>query len=259
MFYWLLKRILLGPLLRILFRPWTRGLENIPETGGAILAANHMSFLDSIFVPLVSPRPVVYLAKNDYFTGRGIKGTFTRWFFKLNNQLPMDRSGGSASEASLRSGLAVVQRGDLLGIYPEGTRSPDARLYRGRTGVARLVLESGVPVVPVALIGTEKVQPLGRTIPHLRRVGIVFGKPMSFVRYADLPPDRFLLRSITDEIMYEILRLSGQEYVDSYASTVKTRLLTATKPEETAPEESRETEGSPTETATGGDPQERRE
>jgi 1-acyl-sn-glycerol-3-phosphate acyltransferase len=229
-FYWLLKRIAVGPILRMLFRPWTRGLENIPESGGAIIAGNHLSFLDSIFVPLVAPRPVVYLAKKDYFTGRGVKGMLTRWFFKLTNQLPMDRSGGSASEASLHSGLKVLQGGNLLGIYPEGTRSPDGRLYRGRTGVARLVLEAGVPVVPVALIGTDKVQPQGRKVPRLRRVGVVFGNSMDFSKYAGLQQDRFLLRSITDEIMYEILRLSGQEYVDSYASTVKTKLLSARKP-----------------------------
>lgn len=237
MFYWLLKTIVVGPIVRTLFRPWVRGLENIPETGGAIIAGNHLSFIDSVFVPLAVPRPVVYLAKNDYFLGRGIKGTATRWFFKLTNQLPMDRSGGSASEASLTAGLRVLRSGKLLGIYPEGTRSPDGRLYRGRTGIARLVLESGVPVVPVALIGTDKVQPEGRTMPRLRRVGIVFGRPLDFSEYAGMQSDRFLLRSVTDEIMYEILRLSGQEYVDTYASSVKTKLLTAVKPQSAAPAE----------------------
>lgn len=229
MFYWLLKRIFLGPVLRLLFRPWVRGIENIPESGGAILAPNHLTFSDSIFIPLVAPRPVVYLAKNDYFTGPGIKGLFTRLFFKAANQLPIDRSGGSASEASLKSGLAVLRSGTLLGMYPEGTRSPDGKLYRGRTGVARLVLEAGVPVVPVAVIGTDRVQPQGRIIPRLSRVGVVFGRPLDFSHYKDLEPDRFLLRSITDEIMYEILRLSGQEYVDTYASSVKTKLLTSKK------------------------------
>lgn len=229
MFYWLLKRIFLGPILRLLFRPWVRGVENIPESGGAILAPNHMSFSDSVFIPLVAPRPVVYLAKNDYFTGSGIKGAFTRTFFRATNMLPIDRSGGSASEASLKAGLAVLRSGTLLGMYPEGTRSPDGRLYRGRTGVARLVIEGGVPVVPVAVIGTDKVQPEGRLIPRLRRVGVVFGKPLDFSRYQGMEANRFLLRSITDEIMYEILRLSGQEYVDSYASTMKTKLLTSKK------------------------------
>lgn len=232
MFYWLLKRIFVGPFLRALFRPWVRGLENIPETGGAIIAGNHLSFMDSIFVPLVTPRPVVYLAKKDYFTGRGLKGMVTRWFFRLTNQLPMDRSGGSASEASLNSGLKVLNGGNLLGIYPEGTRSPDGNLYRGRTGVARLVLEAGVPVIPVALIGTDKVQPAGRMLPRLRRVGVVFGEPLDFSEYEGMAGDRFLLRSITDDIMYEILRLSGQRYIDTYASSAQAKLLTSKKPDE---------------------------
>ncbi len=231
MFYWLLKRVLVGPLLRILFRPWVRGLENVPAEGPAILAGNHMSFLDSIFMPLMAPRPVVFLAKNDYFTGRGLRGRITRRFFLMTNQLPMDRSGGSASEASLNAGLKVLREGKLLGIYPEGTRSPDGKLYRGRTGVARLVLESGAPVVPLALIGTDKVQPQGSTLPRIRRVGVVFGEAMDFSKYEGLEPDRFLLRSITDEIMYEILRVSGQQYEDTYASSVKTRLLTQKKAE----------------------------
>ena len=229
MFYWLLKRILVGPLLRILFRPWVRGVENIPDSGPAILAGNHLSFMDSLFTPLVAPRPVVYLAKQDYFNGRGIKGRLTRWFFLATNQLPMDRSGGSASEASLNAGLKVLGSGNLLGIYPEGTRSPDGKLYRGRTGVARLVVEAQVPVIPVAIVGSDKIQPQGRLIPRLRRVGIIFGEPLDFSKYTEMSEDRFLLRSITDEIMYEILRLSGQQYVDSYASSVKTRLLTESR------------------------------
>lgn len=215
--------------MRALFRPWVRGLENIPDEGPAIIAPNHLSFIDSLFIPLVASRPVSFLAKNDYFVGRGIKGTVTRWFFKATNQLPMDRSGGSASEASLRSGLKVLRSGKLLGLYPEGTRSPDGSLYRGRTGIARLALEAKVPVIPTAIIGTDKVQPNGATVPRLRRVGVVFGEPLDFSKYDDMPQDRFLLRSVTDEIMYEILRISGQEYVDSYASTVKTRLLAEEK------------------------------
>nr|WP_306427892.1 lysophospholipid acyltransferase family protein [Brevibacterium sp. 50QC2O2] len=216
-------------MLRILFRPWVRGVENIPDSGPAILAGNHLSFMDSIFTPLVAPRPVVYLAKQDYFNGRGIKGRLTRWFFLATNQLPMDRSGGSASEASLNAGLKVLGSGNLLGIYPEGTRSPDGKLYRGRTGVARLVVEAQVPVIPVAIVGSDKIQPQGRLIPRLRRVGIIFGEPLDFSKYTEMSEDRFLLRSITDEIMYEILRLSGQQYVDSYASSVKTRLLTESR------------------------------
>jgi 1-acyl-sn-glycerol-3-phosphate acyltransferase len=226
-FYWLLKRIILGPVLLAIFRPWVRGEENVPETGGAILVSNHLSFSDSIFLPLVIKRRVTFLAKADYFTGRGIKGRLTAGFFKGVGQLPVDRSGGQASEAALRTGLRVLRRGDVLGIYPEGTRSPDGRLYRGKTGVARLALEAGVPVLPVAMIGTDKVQPIGRRMPRLGRVGIVIGAPLDFSRYDGMEDDRFVLRSITDEIMYEIMELSGQEYVDVYAATMKERIAAA--------------------------------
>jgi 1-acyl-sn-glycerol-3-phosphate acyltransferase len=226
-FYWLLKRIILGPVLLAIFRPWVRGEENVPETGGAILASNHLSFSDSIFLPLVIKRRVTFLAKADYFTGRGIKGRLTAGFFKGVGQLPVDRSGGEASDAALRTGLKVLRRGDVLGIYPEGTRSPDGRLYRGKTGVARLALEAGVPVLPVAMIGTDKVQPVGRLVPRLGRVGIVIGEPLDFSRYEGMEDDRFVLRSITDEIMYELMELSGQEYVDVYAATMKERIAAA--------------------------------
>jgi 1-acyl-sn-glycerol-3-phosphate acyltransferase len=226
-FYWLLKRIILGPVLLAIFRPWVRGEENVPETGGAILASNHLSFSDSIFLPLVIKRRVTFLAKADYFTGRGIKGRLTAGFFKGVGQLPVDRSGGEASEAALRTGLRVLRRGDVLGIYPEGTRSPDGRLYRGKTGVARLALEAAVPVLPVAMIGTDKVQPIGRRMPRIGRVGIVIGAPLDFSRYEGMEDDRFVLRSITDEIMYELMELSGQEYVDVYAATMKERIAAA--------------------------------
>lgn len=224
MFYWLMKRIFIGPVLHILFRPWIKGAENVPTEGGAILASNHLSFSDSVFLPLKLRRPVVFLAKSDYFTGRGLKGKATALFFRLTHQLPMDRSGGRSSARSLGTGETVLRQGGLLGIYPEGTRSPDGRLYRGRTGVARLVLEAGTPVVPVAMIGTDEVQPIGRVVPHLKRPGIVIGAPMDFTRYKGMEHDRFVLRAITDEIMYELMRLSGQEYVDMYASTAKARI-----------------------------------
>lgn len=224
MIYWVLKKIFLGPVLKVLFRPWTKGLDNLPLDGPAVLASNHLSFSDSIFMPLMVPRPVVFLAKSDYFTGRGIKGRLTAGFFKLTNQLPMDRSGGAASANSLQTGVEVLNGGGLLGIYPEGTRSPDGRLYRGKVGVAKLVLTANVPVIPVAMIGTDKVQPIGRRIPSIRRLGVIFGEPMDFSRYQGMADDRFVQRSVTDEIMYELMRLSGQEYVDSYASTVKDKL-----------------------------------
>lgn len=224
MIYWVLKKIFLGPVLKVLFRPWTKGLDNLPVDGPAVLASNHLSFSDSIFMPLMVPRPVVFLAKSDYFTGRGIKGRLTAAFFKLTNQLPMDRSGGAASANSLGTGVEVLNDGGLLGIYPEGTRSPDGRLYRGKVGVAKLVLTANVPVIPVAMIGTDKVQPIGRRIPTVRRLGVIFGEPMDFSRYQGMADDRFVQRSVTDEIMYELMRLSGQEYVDSYASTVKDKI-----------------------------------
>ncbi len=223
MFYWLLKRVLVGPLLHLLFRPWVEGIENIPREGPAIVASNHLSFSDSLFLPLVVPRRVTFLAKIDYFTGRGLRGRLTAAFFRQAGQVPVDRSGGRASEAALRTGLRVLGGGDLLGIYPEGTRSPDGRLYRGKTGVARMALEARVPVIPVAMIDTEKAQPPGQTLPNIRQVGVRIGRPLDFSRYYGLESDRFVLRSITDEIVYEIMRLSGQEYVDVYAASVKER------------------------------------
>jgi len=221
MAYFILKNFLLGPILKALFRPWVRGMENIPSSGAVILASNHLSFSDSIFLPLQSRRPVVFLAKSEYFTGRGLKGALTRWFFKATGQLPIDRSGGKASEASLNTGLRVLAQGQVLGIYPEGTRSPDGRLFRGRTGIARMALESKVPVVTVAMIDTEKVQPIGRKLPRIRRIGIIVGEPLDFSRFDGMEGDRVILRAVTDEIMYELMKLSGQEYVDTYASTLK--------------------------------------
>jgi 1-acyl-sn-glycerol-3-phosphate acyltransferase len=221
MFYWLMKNIVVGPLLLAVFRPWVIGLENIPKTGGVILASNHLSFIDSIFLPLVVRRRVAFLAKSEYFTGTGLKGWATRQFFKATGQLPIDRSGGRASEDSLNTGLRVLGAGGILGIYPEGTRSPDARMYRGRTGVARMVLEAGVPIVPVAMIDTEKAMPTGTRVPKVRRIGIIIGEPLDFSRFDGMEGDRFVLRAITDELMYELQRLSHQDYVDVYASSVK--------------------------------------
>jgi len=224
MAYFLIKNFVLGPILKILFRPWVRGAENIPKQGGAILASNHLSFVDSIFLPLKVRRPVTFLAKSDYFTGKGVKGALIRWFFKATGQLPIDRSGGKASEDSLNTGLGVLERGLLLGIYPEGTRSPTAKLYRGRTGIARMALEAGVPVVPVAMIDTEKVQPIGSKYPKIHRVGVVIGEPLDFSRFAGMEGDRAVLRSVTDQIVYSIHRLSNQSYEDVYASSVRNRL-----------------------------------
>lgn len=223
MTYFFLKNFVIGPVLRVLFRPWVRGSKNVPKTGAAILASNHLSFSDSIFLPLKVTRPVTFLAKSDYFTGKGVKGALIRWFFTATGQLPIDRSGGKASEASLNTGLGVLERGLLLGIYPEGTRSPDGKLYRGRTGIARMVLEARVPVLPVAMIDTEKVQPIGQALPQIRRVGVVIGEPLDFSRFAGMEAERAVLRAVTDSIVYNIMQLSGQVYDDVYASTAKSR------------------------------------
>ena len=227
MTYFFLKNFVLGPILNILFRPWVRGAENVPKRGGAILASNHLSFVDSIFLPLKLRRQVTFLAKSDYFTGKGVKGALIRWFFKATGQLPIDRSGGKASEDSLNTGLGVLERELLLGIYPEGTRSPDATLYRGRTGIARMVLEAKVPVIPVAMIDTEKVMPIGQKYPNIQRVGVVIGEPLDFSRFAGMEGERVVLRAVTDQIVYRISRLSGQRYQDVYASTVRNRLARA--------------------------------
>ncbi len=227
MFYWFLKWLALGPFLRLVFRPWAEGLENIPETGPAILASNHLSFSDSIFLPLVVPRRITFPAKAEYFTGSGVKGRLTAVFMRGIGQIPIDRSGGRASQAAMRAGLKLLRRGELFGIYPEGTRSPDGRLYRGKTGVARLALEAGVPVIPVAMIDTDRLQPPGQVVPRILRPGVRIGKPLDFSRYAGMESDRFVLRSITDEIMYALMTLSGQEYVDIYASSAKTKIAEA--------------------------------
>jgi 1-acyl-sn-glycerol-3-phosphate acyltransferase len=223
-FYWLLKYVVLGPLLRVLFRPDVRGLENVPDSGPVILACNHLSFSDSIFTPLVVDRRVTFVAKAEYFTGKGIKGWLMRQFFLSTGTIPVDRSGGKAAQAALNTLLRVLADGDIAGIYPEGTRSPDGRLYRGKTGVARLALESGAPVVPVALLNTDEIQPTGALIPTVKRVRMRFGQPLDFARYANSRGDRFVERAITDEIMYELMVLSGREYVDVYAGKLKTSI-----------------------------------
>ena len=235
MFYWLMKRVLGGPLLRGMFRPWVRGIEHVPAEGGAILASNHLAVIDSFVLPLVLDREIVFIGKSEYFTGIGIKGRLQAGFFRGVGTIPVDRSGGKASEAALNTGLKRLREGGLFGIYPEGTRSPDGRLHRGKTGVARLALESGVPVVPVAMINTEVAQPLGKVLPRPVRIGIVFGEPLDFSRYQGMQEDRFILRSVTDEIMYSLMRLSGQEYVDVYAATQKARLAAGQKTDAGAP------------------------
>jgi 1-acyl-sn-glycerol-3-phosphate acyltransferase len=224
MFYWLMKYVVVGPIVKAVFRPWIVGRGNVPRAGAAILASNHLSVSDSIFLPLLIDRRMSFLAKSDYFTGRGLKGWATKNFMKATGQIPIDRSGGKASEASLNTGLQVLGRGDLLGIYPEGTRSPDGKLYRGRTGLARMALEAKVPVIPVVMVDTDTAMPIGRSVPRVVRVGIVIGEPLDFSRYAGMENDRYILRSVTDEIMVALQRLGEQEYDDVYASSVKERM-----------------------------------
>lgn len=220
-FYWFLKFVALGPLLKVIFRPRSEGVENVPATGPAILASNHLSYADWLFMPLVIPRMVRFVAKAEYFTSPGVKGWLQKNFFSGTGNIPIDRTSGDAASGALVSAKRVLAEGELFGIYPEGTRSHDGRLYRGKTGIARLTLETGVPVIPVAVVGTDLVAPPGKKFGRITRPTVRFGKPLDFSRYAGMENDRFILRSITDEIMYEIMRLSQQEYVDMYATRAK--------------------------------------
>jgi 1-acyl-sn-glycerol-3-phosphate acyltransferase len=218
LFYWFLKFVAIGPAVKLVFRPQAEGTDNVPREGAAVLASNHLSAADWIFMPLSLKRRVTFLAKAEYFRGRGLKGWAQRVFFAGSGQVPIDRTNASAAEDAIGTGIRILREGKLLGIYPEGTRSPDGRLYRGKTGVARMALETGAPVVPVAMIYRTRKLPFGR---KLVRVCVRFGKPLDFSRYEGMSGDRFVERSITDEIMYEIMTLSGQEYVDVYGATVK--------------------------------------
>jgi 1-acyl-sn-glycerol-3-phosphate acyltransferase len=221
-FYNVLKYVFFGPLLRLLFRPRIEGMRHVPASGAAIVAGNHLSFADHFVMPAMLRRRITFLAKAEYFTGGGIKGRLTAAFFHGIGQIPVDRSGKEAGQAALREGLGVLDRGELLGIYPEGTRSHDGRLYKGKVGVAAMALTAQVPVVPCAMIGTFEAQPPGQVLPKPRhRVTIRFGAPLDFSRFYGMENEKAILRAVTDEIMYTILELSGQEYVDKYAAVVK--------------------------------------
>ncbi|NEC41184.1 lysophospholipid acyltransferase family protein [Streptomyces sp. SID8016] len=221
MFYYVLKHVVLGPVLRLLFRPRIEGLDNIPEDGAAIVAGNHLSFSDHFLMPAILKRRITFLAKAEYFTGPGVKGRLTAFFFRSAGQIPVDRSGKDAGQAAIREGLGVLAKGELLGIYPEGTRSHDGRLYKGKVGVAVMAITAGVPVIPCAMLGTFEIQPPGQKIPKIKQVAIRFGEPLDFSRYAGMKNQKAAIRAVTDEIMYAILELSGQEYVDEYAAKVK--------------------------------------
>jgi 1-acyl-sn-glycerol-3-phosphate acyltransferase len=212
MAYWVVKAIL-TPILRFFYRVRLEGAENLPAEGAAILASNHVSFSDSIFLPLMLRRRITFVAKAEYFEDKK-----TAWFFRGVGQIPIKREGGSASERALAAAREVLESGGLFGIYPEGTRSPDGRLYKGKTGVARLALQCGVPIIPVAMVGTREAQPIGQVIPKIfMPITIRVGRPLRFERFAGREHDPLVLRQITDEVMFELRELSGQTYVNQYA------------------------------------------
>ncbi|MGW0175769.1 lysophospholipid acyltransferase family protein [Rhodococcus sp. NPDC003322] len=221
MWYWLFKYILLGPILFALGRPRIEGAHNLPVHGPVILASNHQAVMDSFYLPLRAPRRITFLAKSEYFTGPGLKGRFQKWFFTAVGQVPIDRTGADAAADALAAGLRVLGDGKLLGIYPEGTRSPDGRLYKGKTGMARMALAAGVPVIPVAMIGTDKLNPIGSRWPRPAKIVIRIGEPIDFSRFSGMAGNRFVERAVTDEVMYKLMQLSGQEYVDVYAASLK--------------------------------------
>ena len=214
MLYWALKLVFLGPLLRLFFRPWVKGLENVPARGGAILASNHLSFSDSFFLPLVLPRRITFVGKAEY-----MDSWKTKHLFPAMGMIPIDRSGGNASERALNTAARVLEAGEFFGIYPVGTRARDGRLHRGHTGPARLALRTGAPIVPVGIVGTRDIQPPDVKLPRpFKRAQVRFGRPIGVERFADRSDDRLLLRQIIDEVMFEIRALTGQEYVDEYAT-----------------------------------------
>nr|WP_296771863.1 lysophospholipid acyltransferase family protein [Rhodococcus sp. (in: high G+C Gram-positive bacteria)] len=224
MWYWLFKFVIVGPILVALGRPTVEGAENIPTRGPMILASNHQAVLDSFYLPLKVQRRITFLAKSEYFTGSGVKGAFQKWFFTAVGQVPIDRTGADAAQDALNAGAKVIGKGKLLGIYPEGTRSPDGRLYKGKTGMARLALQTGVQVVPVAMIGTDKMNPIGSRMWRPAKITIKIGKPIDFSRFDGMAGNRFVERAVTDEVMYDLMLLSGQEYVDVYAASMKVKV-----------------------------------
>lgn len=218
-----LSRVVIGPVLHALGRPRVTGLEYIPASGPAILASNHLSFIDSMYLPLVVSRPVVFPAKAEYFAAKGPLGRVWAAYLRSTNQLEMDRSDANSAQATLEAAAGILRRGDLFGFYPEGTRSPDGRLYRGRAGLGWLALNTGAPVIPVAMIGTRKMLPPGAPVPRPTRIDIKIGKPLEFGHLVGDPPGK-ARRVIADEVMRAIADMSGQEYVHEYASDVKAKM-----------------------------------
>lgn len=222
MWYWLFKYVVLGPFLRLWARPEITGLENIPEEGSVILASNHLAVFDSMLLPLMVPRRITFLAKSDYFTGTGFKGAFKRWFYTAAGQVPIDRTNRDSAQSALDTAAEILQEGKLLGMYPEGTRSPDGRLFRGKTGVARLAARTGTSIVPVAMINTNKFNPPGTVMLRPRKVRIRIGKPLTFDNLEEGQAENHIyLRERTNQLMESLAELSGQEYVDVYGAEVK--------------------------------------
>lgn len=223
--YWVLKNLVIGPCLWVYNRPFSDGLDKIPSEGAAMLASNHLAVMDSFYLPLMSRRQITFLAKKEYFTGTGLSGAVQKWFFSSVGQVPIDRSDKESQSAAIDTGLRVLRRGDLQGMYPEGTRSPDGRLYRGKTGAARMAIEANVPVYPVAMINTHKANPIGSWIPRPYRCGLAVGDPLFPEDFRDAGDERAQARALTDAIMLELAKLGGQEYVEHvYAADVKASL-----------------------------------
>ena len=221
MWYYIFKYILMGPALWLMGRPRIEGHDNIPKTGAALVASNHLAVVDSFYLPLMARRRIFFLAKSEYFTEPGLKGRFKKWFFSTSGQIPIDRSGADAAAGALLSGKRILEDGGILCLYPEGTRSPDGRLYKGKTGLARMALETGAPVIPIAMVGTDRINPPGTVLPRPTQITVRVGEPLDFSRYEGMSGNRFIERAVTDEIMYALMRLGGQQYVDVYAASLK--------------------------------------
>lgn len=222
--YWFFKYIIIGPFLRVWNRPFYEGGEKIPVDGPAIMASNHLAVMDSFYFPLMCKRQLTFLAKQEYFTTPGFVGAVQKFFFNSVGQVPIDRTSGDAARDALQAALGVLERGDLLGMYPEGTRSADGRLYRGKTGLARVALASGVPVYPVAMINTDSANPIGSWVPRPVKLGVRIGDPIDPADYRDRGDDYAQARALTDDIMAALQALSGQDYVNAYSADVKEAL-----------------------------------
>lgn len=225
MLYWLMKYVVVGPFLWVTGRPTFEGREHVPATGPALLVGNHLSVADWLVMPFVVPRRVYFLAKSDYYTGTGVRGTLSRWFFEWTGQHPIDRTNADSAQVAMDAGLEVLRAGKLLCIYPEGTRSPDGRLYRGKTGLARLALRAGVPLIPVGVTGTDRYLHQDRRFPRPAKLTVRMSAPLDLSPWADRIGDRTAEREITDEVMRRIQALTGQQYVpDTYGADEKKRL-----------------------------------